>query len=161
MLINLEKIKDESMKSKLPESGFTFYPCGSRYFGYHATDSDYDFFFENSDDVCAWLTNQGFECSKMPSNYMDVNTISIWFKGDVNVMEVRSAANRVAVQEIVWKLGERSPKGDTNWWNKRYCELFPDQYEMPPTAEDKQQWREDSRADLREMRQEREETELV
>ena len=149
MITNADKISDETLGSlvDLNRSQFTFYPCGSRYFGYASKDSDFDFFFEQSAEVKAWL--EGIACFTESDKFgynLDVNTSSIWYCGQTQVMEVKHVDCRLAVQEWITNNG-RSPKGDTDWWNAKYCEMFPDLFTMPEkiTAADKKAFREEAR----------------
>ena len=154
MIADRPNIQDAALLTilNLDESKHLFYPCGSRYFGYFSPESDYDFFFEKSRDVSAYLLDNCFVAANMHSCYMDVNTLGIFSSGQVHVMEVKSAKNRMAVQDYIFTERKKSespdfrpPKGDRDWWNKRYCEIFPGEYEMPMTAEERRQAREESR----------------
>lgn len=157
MIGNASNIADQTLLKviSLEESDRLFFPCGSRYFGYFTPESDYDFFFQQSDLTCAWLTENGFCPSQTPLEYMDVNTFSTWYNLRVQVMEVRSSQDRVAIQDYIIAKRQidpsfRPPKGDRKWWNERYCEMFPDKYKMPEelTSSDKQAFREESRGFL-------------
>lgn len=158
MICNASNIKDAALLVVLilQDAKRFFYPCGSRYFGYFTSESDYDFFFQRDDITCQFLADNQFLVAPMPIQYMDVNTYSIWTRGNVHCMEVISAQNRIAVQD--WILAKRfaadnpvptfrPPKGDKNWWNERYCEMWPDQYTMPEelTSEEKQACRNELR----------------
>lgn len=137
MINNLSKVGDDTAKTLmwLSASEAGFYPCGSRYFGYFTDESDYDFFFEKSDRTCDIIANFGFVCSSMPSNYMDVNTLSIWTKGKIHCIEVTSASSRMAIQDTLYGTEDRPPKDDRDWWNKKYCGMFPDLFTMPEIIE--------------------------
>ena len=49
------------MVQKLENSGFEFFPTGSRYFGGYKPDSDWDFMAQASSEVEEFLTSNGFE----------------------------------------------------------------------------------------------------
>jgi len=156
MINNTLQIKDETLKAliSLAKSERMFLPCGSRYFGYFTPESDYDFFFQDYSGAYTpeWLMENGFNLSGTTENYMDVNTIATWYKGKVQVMEVRSESDRLRIQDFIVECRKtdsafRPPKGDRHWWNEQYCRMFPDRYTMPEeiTNEDKRAFREEAR----------------
>lgn len=130
MIKNKELIADKKMLfDNLEKSSIDFYPCGSRYFGFHKKDSDYDFFASMTVGFVQ-LEDLGFTLSERTVEYgeLDANTDSIWFKYlkdiKIHIMLVKDVNSRLYIQDLIRKSNQPPTKGDTSWWNNQYKQYY-------------------------------------
>jgi len=126
-MIESKNIKDETLKAllQLENSLEVFYPCGSRYFGTAKIVSDFDFIFE-SKEADQFIVNNGFSLMSDPvvcHDYLDCNTLSIYQKGEVQVIKVKSVEKRKALQNYIIENKIKIPKEDIHFWNSLYEKL--------------------------------------
>lgn len=62
---------------------FDFHLTGSQFFGGARSDSDWDFYVQDSDDVKRWLDKKGFfrvpaMDKDIPGSYQDTNTVDVF-----------------------------------------------------------------------------------
>lgn len=100
-----------------------WHPCGSRYFGDSTDTSDFDFFTEHTEALQNYLATRGFKLTKK-AEYMDVNSISIFEKGKVHAIFVRSVEARQTVQKFLKNVPKRTRKS-TKQWDSAYKTLVP------------------------------------
>lgn len=108
---------------QLDRSDRFWHPCGSRYFGDSTDTSDFDFFAEHTEELQNYLATRGFKLTKK-AEYMDVNTISIFEKGKVHAIFVRSVEARQTVQKFLKNVPKRTRKS-TKQWDSAYKTLVP------------------------------------
>lgn len=89
-------------------SGYKFHLTGSRYFGNHHSQSDWDYIVQNSAGVHDFLVDLGFTFTKDREHYNDVNTVSVyslqygvntWEKIDVQLS--RDINEKIAAQNCI------------------------------------------------------------
>ena len=97
------------------------YPCGSRFFGDAADNSDFDFFIEADELNTNKLLARGWERGQQ--EYHDVNTIELLHKGKETVITVLSVKHRLAVQQYIIDNHIVRKKGNIDFWNKLYNEV--------------------------------------
>lgn len=73
-----------------------WHPCGSRFFGDAAADSDFDFFTAHSEDIAVSLVHNQFALTFQ--KYRDANTVAIYSRGKVHAILARSVDDRLAAQ---------------------------------------------------------------
>jgi hypothetical protein len=83
---------------------YRFHLTGSRYFGTHTKDSDYDFFIENDDGLETWLKDHGFNLISKP--YVNANTIVVYrHPMGIDVQIVLDADRHFKVQKALDETG--------------------------------------------------------
>jgi hypothetical protein len=77
MIKNISQLLTRSQKTIhiLNESGFEFFPTGSRYMGGMQKDSDYDFFADYNPAIEDWLLSLGFEHDRTAYFEDDLSTM--------------------------------------------------------------------------------------
>lgn len=84
-----------------------FYLTGSRYFGNHHEQSDYDYIVQDDEDVREFLRSQGFVIQALP-HYNDTNTVAVyshqygqksWEKIDVQCCQ--NVQNKLKAQQVI------------------------------------------------------------
>jgi len=112
-----------SMLDKLNSLPSTvFYPTGSRYFGSHRENSDYDFFTENNPQVIAYLLDFGF-WSISSADYKDSDCKAVYrfISNSGMQIDIQFSANvemRKQVQETFKKNYIFAPNRDQ--WNTAF-----------------------------------------
>jgi len=101
-----------SILNKLEYSVFTFYPTGSRYFGGVSSESDWDFFVEDSKEVREFLCQMGFESNDAEA-YDDSTVVAVWSyytrsswdkgltKIDVQLISEKKFSSKLMVQKLI------------------------------------------------------------
>ncbi|MCK5611070.1 hypothetical protein KAR91_54860 [Candidatus Pacearchaeota archaeon] len=85
----------------LKESNFTFYLTGSRYFGGKHSDSDWDFFTEDSEEVRVFLGKLGFERLKS-TKYADHGVTCVYRHLEkIDVQLVEDPGFRQSIQKVL------------------------------------------------------------
>lgn len=132
MIKRSENIKDPTLAALVALAtsstlALNFYPCGSRFFGYAASDSDFDFFAMNDDLERDWLKENHFVKTKRDPEYLDINTREIWLRGDCTVILVHSPQARLKLQDaIIANPKLRPKKGSVKGWNELYQKFAPE-----------------------------------
>jgi hypothetical protein len=85
---------------------FQFHLTGSRYFGRHSADSDWDFFVEDQPDLRDWLECHGFS-KESNDTYAAADVSEVWKHGSfaIHVQITIDARLKSAVQEILFAKG--------------------------------------------------------
>lgn len=60
-MLSKKQMEDNPILALLQKSTATFIFCGSRKFGGFTSESDWDFWAQNSEELKSWLVRQGFE----------------------------------------------------------------------------------------------------
>ena len=125
---NLYNVLDEMEKSE-----FDFFLTGSRFFGGHRSDSDYDFFVDNASidgkRVELFLSKLGFNTQEYPL-YKDEQTVEVYkhkhFPIHIQITEdatlkkdIQNTIDKAQLQNT-WAqeyLRSASPADKTNFWN--------------------------------------------
>lgn len=83
---------------ELAQSDRTFWLTGSRFFGTHRSNSDYDFFTQDSVDIERYLSEElGFR-QEWGESYSDPIAKSCWVKDNIHVQVVKDADLKLEVQ---------------------------------------------------------------
>ena len=87
------------------ESEFSFYLTGSRFFGNHTTDSDWDFFTKNALSVRRFLVDYGFK--EESSSYRDrvVAVVYKHIKLPIHVQLVHDVNKKILAQHLIKGMG--------------------------------------------------------
>ena len=95
--------KTEAILDSLNFSQFTFYLTGSRWLECHRTNSDYDFFATNSQEIQSFLKLLDFEELDFDktSYGLDPGVLKVFRKENVDVQLVESAELRSQMQETM------------------------------------------------------------
>lgn len=112
---------DESLAALLVvfKSAAKFTVCGSRFFGDAKDTSDYDFFTGPEFSGVDWLLTNGWKKSKSDeAGYLDVNTIHILQRGNVQIMVCESVERRIKARE--WIVAKGLNRHKTESWEKAY-----------------------------------------
>jgi hypothetical protein len=124
MIANSEKLNlPLSDFQVLETSPFTFYFTGSRYFNSNAWNSDWDFFTQNSTVVLAFLLEKGF--TKITSLYVDMMTVDVYRKGNVDIQLVKDVETKVKARiiygEVYSMCATNTKSSRTDLWNKCFA----------------------------------------
>ena len=109
----------------LDNSGFTFYPTGSRYFGGASETSDWDFLVEHDGEVCQFLLNNGFVHNDSGGYFGDATVSEVFtynrvplsgkplIKIDIQVVHQEHLSTKLLIQKILKeKYGNNGLPGD-------------------------------------------------
>jgi hypothetical protein len=97
-MINTAGARDGLVLNQLASSDRTFWLTGSRFFGTHSHNSDYDFFTQHDEDVERYLEMElGFH-REWSESYTDPIAKSCWRKDNVHVQVVSDADLKLDVQ---------------------------------------------------------------
>lgn len=101
-----------SVIREMDQSNFSFFLTGSRFWGNTHSNSDWDFFTDDTPEVRRWLSEHGFEHYKATSTYAgDGQCNAVFVHGDVmdgnnlvQVQVVKSSAIKNTIQTELHKL---------------------------------------------------------
>lgn len=97
-MIQTEGARDKLVLKELAQSDRTFWLTGSRFFGTHRDDSDYDFFTQDYMGIELYLAQGlGFH-REWSESYTDPIAKSCWRKDNVHVQVVSDADLKLDVQ---------------------------------------------------------------
>lgn len=107
MIEGIKKTKTEHTLQLLEESPFQFHLTGSRAFGTHHQNSDWDFFVQDNEDesfgdgtIRVWLTSKGFKMEAEPM-YESSNTAYVYRLGEVHIQVVHDAEMKSLAQNLL------------------------------------------------------------
>lgn len=117
--------QDETSRilSILENSAFEFHLTGSRFFGSHQINSDYDFFTENAEDCEEYLIENGFRTRRTYKNMVGI--AKLYELGKVQVQLVNGAKLKNKIQDALKKIhsnfGELDKRDRTYRWRLAYA----------------------------------------
>ena len=100
----------------------TFHLTGSRFFGMETSDSDYDFFVQDSKDIHGLLLSMGFQRLPCPQSYKDSMTDVVYrrlffddgMNGQIDVQVVKCTKIKGLAQEILKEFCPEHVVGHSN-----------------------------------------------
>lgn len=123
-------------------SKFQFFLTGSRFFGTHTEESDWDFFVQYSQEVEPALINAGFKL-ETESYATDPNFVKVYKRENVHIQIVRDARHKLRVQHnlipIMLQIKPTKEQARTLWammmktYQDGYNERVMDENKPKPT----------------------------
>lgn len=122
----MEPVKDliNSLEKDLDSLGLDLFQTGSRFFGNHGIDSDYDFFVQNDVKLTTkFFTDRGFELQYF-STYDDSETLTVYKHAThpIHLQIVKSAEHKWNMQicffDILHSSSRLTKSERRNLWDK-------------------------------------------